>query len=64
MPHIQEVVEKHYWLFGEQYNLISAAEPDFELALEGLIFATTGRREKIKIVHEDKNKGMDILSCG
>ena len=22
VPHIQEIVENHYWLFGEQYNLI------------------------------------------
>lgn len=60
VPHIQNTVENHYWLFGEQYNLITAAEPDFTLALKGLILATTGKDEDIDIDHEDKNKEMDI----
>lgn len=61
VPHIQNTVENHYWLFGEQYNLITAAEPDFALALKGLILATTGKEEEIDIDHEDKNKEMDIF---
>ncbi len=60
VPHIQKVVEEHYWLFGEQYNLITAAEPDFKQALEGLILTTTGQSEKVDIEHEDRNKEMDI----
>ncbi|OPJ62566.1 ATP-binding protein [Clostridium oryzae] len=60
VPHIQEIVENHYWLFGEQYNLITAAEPDFELALKGLIQMSTGETKKIYLNHEDKNKEMDI----
>lgn len=60
VPHIQDIVENHYWLFGEQYNLITAAEPDFELALMGLIKAQTGISEKVSIHHEDRNKEMDI----
>ena len=61
VPHIQSIVENHYWLFGEQYNLITAAEPDFTLALKGLILATTGKEEEVDIDHEDKNKEMDIF---
>lgn len=61
VPHIQNVVENHYWLFGEQYNLITAAEPDFTLALKGLIKATTGKEDDVEIDHEDKNKEMDIF---
>lgn len=61
VPHIQSLVENHYWLFGEQYNLITAAEPDFTLALRGLILATTGKDEDVDIDHEDKNKEMDIF---
>lgn len=60
VPHIQRLVESHYWMFGEQYNLITAAEPDFELALKGLILATTGEEESVKLDHPDKNKEMDI----
>ena len=61
VPHLQNVVENHYWLFGEQYNLITAAEPDFTYALKGLILATTGKDEDVDIDHEDKNKEMDIF---
>ena len=61
VPHIQTGVENHYWLFGEQYNLITAAEPDFTYALKGLILATTGKDEDVDIDHEDKNKEMDIF---
>lgn len=31
--HIQEIIERHYWLFGEQYNLASADRP-MQKALE------------------------------
>lgn len=60
VPHIQSVVENHYWIFGEQYGLITAAEPDFEQALMGLILSTTGNKENVSLTHEDKNKEMDI----
>lgn len=60
VQHVQRVVESHYWMFGEQYNLITAAEPDFELALKGVILATTGEEESVKLDHPDKNKEMDI----
>ena len=59
--HVQKIVEEHYWIFGEQYNLITAAEPDFEQALQGLIMKTTGNKNKPKIDHPDKNKEMDIF---
>lgn len=61
VPHLQEVVENHYWLFGEEYSLITAAEPKFEQALRGLIFKTTGQIESVTMNHEDKNKEMDIF---
>lgn len=60
VEHLQEVVERHYWLFGEQYSLITAAEPDFELALKGLLMVTRGDDSKVVLAHEDKNKEMDI----
>jgi DNA mismatch repair enzyme (predicted ATPase) len=60
VPHIQSIIENHYWLFGEQYSLITAAEPDFELALKGLILAETGENKNVYIHNDDKNKEMDI----
>lgn len=61
VKHVQELVEKHYWIFGEQYNLITSAEPDFELALKGMIKAEMGIEEEVHIEHPDKNKEMDLL---
>lgn len=61
VPHIQSIVESHYWIFGEQYNLITAAEPDFTLALKGLLKVKNGKEENIDIDHEHKNKEMDIF---
>jgi len=60
VPHIQKMVENHYWLFDEQYNLISSAETDFEKALQGLIYAETGKKQAIEIDNSDKRKEMDI----
>lgn len=60
VPHIQHIVENHYWLFGEKFNLVTAAEPDFNQALMRKIYAETGKIEKVSIEHEDVNKEMDI----
>jgi len=59
--HIQEMIERHFWIFGEQYHLLTAAEPDFEAALRALISAQTGDNAKVTIHHEDKQKEMDIF---
>lgn len=62
--HIQEIVERHYWLFGEQFNLTTAEEPDFEEALRRYIHLLRGDGEtrKPQIKHPDKNKEMDIFT--
>lgn len=59
--HIQKFVEKHYWIFGEQYHLVTAAEPDFEEALRRHIYLLKGEKKHVKIDHPDKNKEMDIF---
>ncbi len=61
VPHLQNAVEKHYWIFGEQYHLVTAAEPKFEEALRRFVYKI--REEKIdgKIDHEDKLAEMDIF---
>lgn len=60
--HLQSFIEKHYWLFGEQYNLVTAAEPDFEEALRRYVYILKGEDKKRKIDHPDKNKEMDIFA--
>lgn len=59
--HVQAIVEKHYWLFGEQYHLLTSAEPDFNEALRRLLYAKTGSSEFVTVEHEDVNKEMDIF---
>lgn len=58
--HVQEMIENHFWIFGEQYHLLTAAEPDFEEALRQLIMAETGKADRVKIDHPDKQKEMDV----
>jgi hypothetical protein len=60
--HIQRFIEAHYWLFGEQYHLATAEEPDFEEALRRYLFLTTGEDAKQILEHQDKNKEMDIFA--
>jgi len=59
--HIQRIVESHYWIFGEQYNLVTAEEPKFEEALRRYTYHLKGEKKPVKIVHPDKLKEMDIF---
>ena len=61
--HLQKFIEDHFWVFGEKYHLISAAEPKFEEALRRYIKYLRGEDKVIKIVHPDKQKEMDIFMC-
>lgn len=63
--HLQTHIERHYWLFGEQYHLVTAAEPDFEEALRRYLYILRGEKKDkkdTKIEHESKNKEMDIFA--
>lgn len=59
--HLQKVIEQHYWLFGEQYSLVCAAEVKFERALQQYRYLLNGDTEKTKIADPDKQKEMDIF---
>jgi len=61
--HLQKLIEDAYWIFGEKYHLVTSAEPKFEEALRRFNYHLTGKNEKKKIDHEDKNKEMDIFAC-
>ena len=34
VKHIQKVIESHFWIFGEEFNLVTSAEPSFKTALK------------------------------
>ena len=59
--HLQKAIEGHYWIFGEEYNLICAAEAKFEKALRKYLYLLRGIEETIFINHPDKLKEMDIF---
>lgn len=41
---IQPFIEKNYWLFGEQYHLVTAEEPDFIEALRRFTYILKGEK--------------------
>jgi Histidine kinase-, DNA gyrase B-, and HSP90-like ATPase len=61
VPHLQNAIEKHYWIFGEQYHLVTAAEPKFEEALRRFVYKIREDKVDGKIEHEDKLAEMDIF---
>ncbi|NII29752.1 hypothetical protein HB364_32035 [Pseudoflavitalea sp. X16] len=61
--HLQKLVEAHYWIFGEQYHLVTAAEPKFEEALRRHVYLLRGDAQVRSIDHEDKYREMDIFLC-
>jgi hypothetical protein len=61
--HLQKLVEAHYWIFGEQYHLLTAAEPKFEEALRRHLHLLRGETNVRPINHEDKDREMDIFLC-
>lgn len=66
---VQKILSSAFWLFGEQYNIITEAEPDFQQALElylkKLQENKKGKKSDVKVeklTHPDKNKEMDIFA--
>ena len=62
VKHIQEMIEAHYWIFGEQYSLVTAAEPNFEEALRRYTSYLHKEYDDTGIEHPDKLKQMDIFA--
>lgn len=61
VPHLQAMMERNYWLIGEQYQLLTAAEPKFEEALRRYNYILKGDQTKYSIDHEYKNREMDLF---
>ena len=59
---VQQFIESHYWIFGEQYHLVTAEEPKFEEALRRYIYLLRGEKAEVHIDHPDKYKEMDIFA--
>lgn len=67
VKNIQRCVESNLWLFGEQYNILTAEEDDFDKALRAYLSKVSGfdkeHFQKYNVVHPDKNKEMDIFAA-
>lgn len=61
VPHLQRMMEKNYWLIGEEYQLLTAAEPKFEEALRRFTYILNKDGDKKSIDHKDKNREMDLF---
>lgn len=62
--HLQKYIEKHYWIFGEEYRLVCAEEVKFEEALKRYVYLLRGVSEKQYINHPHKYKEMDLFLAG
>ncbi len=62
--HVQKAIEQNYWLFGEQFNLVSADET-FETSLKEYIYILDGEKtlEQIKMDSSQKKRRMDVFIC-
>lgn len=62
--HIQKIIEKCFWLFGEQYHLVSA-DVTFERALASYlnVLNPENSEEKNYIDDEERNRRPDIFLC-
>lgn len=61
--HLQKMIDENYWIFGEQYHLLTSTEAKFEKALQEYTYHLRGEKKSIKIDHPDKQKEMDIFLC-
>lgn len=64
VKHLQKILVDHYWIFGEEYNLVCAEEVKFTQALEKYRYELLGVTEKEYIGHPDKYKEMDLFLTG
>lgn len=67
--HLQKAIEENYWLFGEQYHLVSANE-GFNLLLnkyleviESLETAEAKKTGKKKVNSDESNRRPDVFVC-
>jgi len=59
--HLQKLIESNYWLFGEEYELVTA-DKGFAKAMRNFIYRTTGETETDDFDHPNKLRRMDIFA--
>jgi hypothetical protein len=61
VAHIQKIMDKSYWILGEQYHLVASTDRKFTNVLTRIIYETTGATQYHQLVHKDKNKELDLV---
>lgn len=64
VPHLQNFIEEHFWIFGESYTLVAAAEDSFEKCLRNYrveIYDEELTLEECKLESPDRRKEPDIF---
>lgn len=64
VKHLQKLIEKHYWIFGEEYRFVCSEEVKFQEALNRYKYLLHGVSEEEYINHPDKYKEMDLFVTG
>lgn len=61
---VQKIVEQHYWLFGEQYHLVTA-DKRMQKALEEYLYLLYGDKAPNPVLTPDEEelRRMDIFAC-
>ena len=59
--HIQIAIEENYWLFGEQFHLVSA-DDTFEKALSNYLYILDGNEDSQQIDSAERNRRPDIFN--
>ncbi|MDR1371488.1 MAG: ATP-binding protein, partial [Dysgonamonadaceae bacterium] len=60
--HIQKAIEDNYWLFGEQFHLVSA-DDTFEKALSNYLYLLDGIKKEGYINSDERLRRPDIFMC-
>lgn len=62
---IQKIIEQHYWLFGEQYQLVTA-DQRMQKALQEYLYILYGDSTPDAVLKpdEEEKRRMDIFACG
>ena len=57
---LQKIISANYWIFGEEYNLVSE-DVDFEKALRNYLYIIRGVKKDVWMKNPDKYDRMDLF---
>ncbi len=64
VKHLQKLIERHYWIFGEEYRFVGAENMKFQEALNRYKYILHGVSKEEYVNHPDKYKEMDLFITG